>query len=84
MIKLNTKRVQEELAKIKGASILHTATSTIISRGDYTIYIDNPKKNEKALTHKMLWNEDKNGYPMCPAHLVFRYQVSKALGAADE
>jgi hypothetical protein len=80
-VKLNNKRMQEELLKIPNATINHTATHTIITRGTYSVHVSNIRK---AKSHRLLWDEKKNYAPLYPAHLVLRYQVSQALGAADE
>ena len=83
MIRLNKQRLHDELSKIAGASMIHTKSHTIISRNDYAIYICNVKNNEKAPSHKLLWDESRHYAPLYPAHLVFRHAVSKALGRAD-
>lgn len=83
-MKLNNKRMQEELLKIPNATINHTATHTIITNGTYSVHVSNIRKDEKAKSHRLLWDERKNYAPLYPAHLVLRYQVSQALGAADE
>lgn len=88
MIKLNSARLQEELRKIQGTTVNHTPTHTIVSSKDYAVYIKNIKTDRRgkaeAPSHRVLWDETKHYKPLCASHLVLRYQVSKALGAADE
>ena len=83
MIRLSKQRLHEELSKIRGVSFIHTKSHTIASRDDYAIYICNIKNNEKAPSHKLLWDESRHYAPLYPAHLVFRLEVSQALGRAD-
>lgn len=84
MIKLNNKRMQEELLKIPEVTINHTGSHTVVTRGTYSVHVSNIRKDEKAPSHRVLWDETKNYAPLYPAHLVLRAQVSQALGAADE
>lgn len=89
MIRLNNNRLQENLRKIPGTTVNHTKTHTVVSSKDYVIYIKNIKtdrfgKEEEAPSHRVLWDENKHHKPLSVGHLVLRYQVSKALGAADE
>ena len=89
MIRLNNAKMQEELRKIPGTTVNHTPTHTVVSSKDYVIYIKNIKtdrrgKAEEATSHRVLWDEKKHYKPLSVSHLVLRYQVSKALGAADE
>jgi len=81
---LNNFRVQEELLKLEGVTIHHTPTHTVVTRGDYNCHVSNIRKDEKAPSHKFLWDEKKNGKPLNPKHLVLRAQVSYALGKADD
>lgn len=83
-MKLNNKRMQEELAKIPKATINHTGTHTVVTRGTYSVHVSNIRKDEQGASHRGLWDEKKNYKPLYPTHLVLRYQVSQALGAADE
>lgn len=89
MIKLNSARLQEELRKIPGTTVNHTPTHTVVSSKDYVVYIKNIRTDrrgnaEEAPSHRVLWDEKKHYKPLSVSHLVLRYQVSKALGAADE
>lgn len=84
MIKLNNKRMQEELGKIPDVTINHTGTHTVITKGTYSVHVSNIKKDEKAPSHRSLWDEKRNYKPLYPSHLILRHQVSQALGAADE
>lgn len=88
MIQLSNTRLQAELRKIPGTTVNNTPIHTVVSSKDYVIYIRNIKtdrrgKEEEAPSHRVLWDEKKHHKPLSVGHLVLRYQVSKALGAAD-
>lgn len=81
---LNNQRMQKALRKLANVTINHTKTHTVITRDDYSCHIHNIKKDEKASSHRLLWDEKKNFAPLNGAHLVLRAQVSLALGEADD
>lgn len=84
MQKLNNARMQAHLLKIPHVTINHTRTHTIVSSRDYAVHIKNIRTDEKAPSHKVLWDEGKHYSPLNLEHLGVRYMVSKALGDADE
>ena len=88
MLQLNNRYLQESLMLIPNAVINHTKTHTVVWRDNYLCHIeqiqtDRSGQPEQAVSHKVLWDERKNRYPLSMEHLMLRYEVSAALGLAD-
>ena len=81
---LNNGAVQHWLKQVPGATIIHTAHHTVVTRDDYSVYVEKVPKGMKARSHKILWDEDRHYAPLNMEHLKLRAEVSFALGNADE
>lgn len=81
---LSNGSVQHWLKQIPGATIIHTAHHTVVTRDDYSVYVEKPAKDMRAWSHKILWDESRHYAPLNMEHLKLRAEVSLALSNADE
>lgn len=90
MLQLNNRCMQSALKNVPDASIVHTKTHTVVSRGTYSCFVENiqiDKKTgqpEKAVSHKVLWDESRHYNPLDLEHFKLRVEVSMALALADK
>lgn len=80
---LNNGAVQHWLKQIPGATIIHTGHHTVVTRYDYSVYVEKPSKDMRARSHKILWDERRHSAPLNMEHLKLRAEVSLALSNAD-
>ena len=89
MLQLSVRHLQDALRMIPEATINHTKTHTTVWRGSYICHVANIQMDrktgqpEKAISHKVLWDENKNRRPLDLEHLKLRAEVAMALRLAD-
>ena len=83
LFKPNYTKLIAVLERIPGATLKETDNYITLSRGGYTVYIARLPPNRSVPSHQRLWYEEGNATPRHPGDLRFRYEVDRALYAAD-
>jgi hypothetical protein len=77
------KNMMAEFDRLPNVTAMKSGNYIVLSRGDYVIYVAIPDSKKPVSTYKQFWDESKNAPPKTPANLLFRYEVSSALGRAN-